>query len=69
MTNQTQTVRFSTTRFNIESTQNADALRARYEQAAPPVPKERVEELVRRQAPWSDMLNLIDSAAPFGFLI
>jgi hypothetical protein len=69
MTTQKQTVRFSTTRFNLESAQDADALRARYEQAVPAVPKDRVAELVRRRAPWSDMLDLIDSAAPFGFLI
>jgi Domain of unknown function DUF302 len=40
-----------------------------YEQAVPPMPREQVEALVARGAPWSEMLELVEKAAPFGFLI
>ena len=40
-----------------------------YEAAVPPVPIDAVEELIRAQAPWSEMEQLIDAAAPHGFLI
>jgi uncharacterized protein DUF302 len=41
----------------------------RYEQAVPPVPTVRVGELFAKGAPWSQMLELIESSAPFGFNI
>jgi hypothetical protein len=41
--------------------------RARYEQAVPPLPVEQVDALVRRQAPWQEMVDLMESAAPSGF--
>ncbi|MER6537324.1 DUF302 domain-containing protein [Streptomyces sp900105755] len=69
MTQQTRTVRYGTTRFTLESGEDPRALRARYEQAVPPVPTDRVDELVRRRAPWSDMLELISASAPFDFLV
>ena len=40
-----------------------------YEAAVPDAPLERVAELLRRRAPWSEMLALIDAAAPHGFLL
>lgn len=40
-----------------------------YEAVVPPVPVEAVQELVERRAPWSEMEQLIDAAAPHGFLI
>ena len=42
--------------------------RARYEHAVPAVDLERVGGLVAAQAPWADMLDYVDTAAPFGFL-
>jgi hypothetical protein len=41
----------------------------RYEEAAPPFPQAEVTALVDRQAPWSEMLELIAGSAPHGFLI
>ena len=52
---------------DIESTPNE--FRARYEQAVPELPTEQVNDLVRRQAPWQEMINLLDTATPSGFFI
>jgi hypothetical protein len=41
----------------------------RYEDAVPRLPVEAVADAVSRQAPWSEMLSLVDEAAPYGFLI
>ena len=69
MTEAIRSVRYTTTRFTIDTGETPDAFRARYEQAVPPLPREQVAELAHRQAPWSQMLDLIASAAPLGFLI
>ncbi len=42
---------------------------ARYERAVPNLPIDRVKELVASGAPWSAMVEMIDAAAPHGFLI
>jgi uncharacterized protein (DUF302 family) len=42
---------------------------ARYERVVPNVPLDRVRQLVASGAPWSAMVELIDAAAPYGFLI
>jgi hypothetical protein len=42
---------------------------ARFEQAVPPVPRDAVLALVQRKAPWKEMLDLVSTAAPFGFLV
>jgi Domain of unknown function DUF302 len=41
----------------------------RYEMAVPELPLAAVRELVSRNAPWSEMLSLIEGAAPHDFLI
>ena len=41
----------------------------RYERAVPKLPLDRVKQLVARGAPWSAMVEMIDDAAPHGFLI
>jgi len=43
--------------------------RERYERAVPPFPAEKVMELVQRQAPWQDMLDLMTATSPLGFFI
>ncbi len=43
--------------------------RARFEAAVPSLPIEQVRELESRNAPWGEMVDLIDRAAPWGFLI
>lgn len=42
---------------------------SRYETAVPDVPLDAVADLVSRNAPWSEMLELIERSAPYGFLI
>ncbi|WBB69999.1 hypothetical protein [Micromonospora sp. WMMD812] len=43
--------------------------RGEYERAVPPYDKEAFDALVARQAPWSDVLDLMRERAPHGFLI
>ena len=69
MTDAIRAARYSTTRFTIDTGEDPGSFKARYEQAVPPLPREQVAELARRRAPWSEMLDLIAAAAPFGFLI
>jgi hypothetical protein len=40
-----------------------------YEAAVPDVPLDQVTALVQRGAPWSEMIELVESSAPHGFLI
>jgi hypothetical protein len=42
---------------------------ARYEAAVPDLPQAAVADLVSRRALWSEMVELIDRSAPYGFLI
>jgi uncharacterized protein (DUF302 family) len=42
---------------------------SRYEAAVPDLPLAAVEDLVSRNAPWSEMVELIERSAPHGFLI
>jgi hypothetical protein len=67
--NPPSTVPYTTTRFTVEAGPTPAEFRSRYEEAVPPLPAEQVADLVRRQAPWQDMLDLVDAAAPHGFLI
>jgi uncharacterized protein (DUF302 family) len=41
----------------------------RYEEAVPDLPLETVKDMVKRRAPWSEMLEFIDISSPYGFLI
>ena len=43
--------------------------KARYESVVPDLPAEGVAHLLEARAPWSEMLTLIESVAPLGFLI
>jgi hypothetical protein len=40
-----------------------------YEEAVPDLPLSEVQQLLRRAAPWQEMVDLIDARAPNGFLI
>lgn len=62
-------VHYSVSRFTVEAESTPAEFRSRYEKAVPPVPQEQVNELVRRQAPWQEMLDLVNATAPLGFLI
>lgn len=41
----------------------------RYERAVPKLPLDSVRQLVASGAPWSAMVEMIDAAAPHGFLV
>ena len=42
--------------------------RSRFEHAVPPLPRARVLQLELQGAPWSEMVDLVKRAAPWGFL-
>lgn len=62
-------VRYSVSRLTIAVGVTPGEFRSRYEQAVPPFPADQVADLVRRRAPWQDMLDLVTAAAPLGFFI
>lgn len=64
-----ESVTHATERLTIDVRSSAREFIERYEQAVPPVPAAQVTALVANGAPWSQMLELIESSAPFGFLI
>ncbi len=61
--------RHTVIRLTIATQSSLPDFRERYEQAVPGVPVEQMQELVRRQAPWSEMLAAVAAAAPHGFLV
>ncbi|MCW2529549.1 MAG: hypothetical protein JWM76_4409 [Pseudonocardiales bacterium] len=63
------TTAYTVRRLTIEVQSTPSDLRTRYERAVPRYPVVEVAQLVDRHAPWSQMVELIDAAAPFGFLI
>lgn len=60
---------YSVNRLTVNVPAAPEEFQRQYEQAVPPVPMEAVNALVARGAPWSEMVELIDKAAPSGFLI
>lgn len=60
---------YSVHRMTVDVPASLQEFRQRYEQAVPPAPMEQVDSLVARSAPWSEMAELIDKAAPRGFII
>ena len=58
---------FSVRRFTIP-VPGVREFQRRYEGAVPDLPKEQVDALVERRAPWSEMVELINVSAPHGFL-
>jgi hypothetical protein len=60
---------YSVIRLTVDVPASLEEFRQQYEQAVPPWPREQVDALVARGAPWSEMLKLIENAAPFGFVI
>jgi hypothetical protein len=62
-------VRYSANRLTIEVGSAPAEFQSRYEQAVPLFPAEQVAGLVRRQAPWQDMLDLMAAASPVGFFL
>jgi hypothetical protein len=63
-------IRYNVNRYTVQTSMTHSDLVSRFEAAVPPVPLDRIKPLVAREAPWQEMLDLIDGAsAPLGFLI
>jgi len=56
-------------RFTVDIESTPKEFRTRYEQAVPTLPWEQVNDLVRRQAPWQEMINLLEAVSPSAFFI
>lgn len=70
MSEEVATVRYSVNRYTVQTSMTHSELVSHFEVAVPPVPLDRIKPLVARQAPWQEMLDVIDDAsAPLGFLI
>lgn len=69
MTSPASTVHYTANRLTVRAGSTPGEFQARYEQAVPPWPEDQVTALVERQAPWQEMLDLVNAAAPWGFLI
>ena len=63
------TVLYRATRLTVEAGPDLAEFRARYEQAVPAFPAGQVKDLVDRQAPWRDMLDLMAATSPLGFFL
>ncbi|HEV3054250.1 MAG TPA: DUF302 domain-containing protein [Solirubrobacteraceae bacterium] len=63
-----ETVWYRVPRFTL-AVPGVREFQVRYEAAVPDLPLAAVSDLVARKAPWSEMVELIERAAPHGFLI
>jgi hypothetical protein len=68
-TSATQATPYLVTRLTVDVPRTFEDFQEQYEQAVPPMPREEVDALVARGAPWSEMNALIAGAALLGFLI
>ena len=59
---------FPVTRINVE-VPDLLAFKRAYEEAVPAVPAAEIEAMTRRQASWHEMIDFVNSVAPYGFLI
>ena len=59
--------RHSVSRLTIDLGATPEDFASRFERAVPPVPMDRVAELIKREAPWQEMIDLVANAAPHGF--
>jgi hypothetical protein len=62
-------VLYRATRLTVEAGSDLAEFRARYEQAVPAFPAGQVKDLVQRQAPWQDMLDLMAATSLLGFFL
>jgi hypothetical protein len=69
MSNKGVTRTYTVNRMTIPTGLPQSEFRQRFEEAVPTLPIERVLGLEARKAPWREMVDLIDRAAPWGFLI
>jgi uncharacterized protein (DUF302 family) len=59
---------YSANRFNVRIP-GVREFQARYEAAVPDLPMPEIIELIANGEPWSKMESLVDTVAPFGFMI
>lgn len=65
-----QTVQqWAATRLSLPVDASFDDFRRRYEAAVPLFPAARFQELIARNAPWSEIIETTEVLAPYGFLI
>ncbi|HEY4398299.1 MAG TPA: DUF302 domain-containing protein [Acidimicrobiia bacterium] len=69
MTISSSTVRYTANRLTVPVGSTPGEFQARYEQAVPPAPRDQFTALIDRQASWQEMVDLVNAAAPWGFLI
>jgi hypothetical protein len=62
-------VRYSVTRLTVLVGSTLPEFQSRFEETVPAFPIERVAEVIRRQGPWQDMVDLINIASTVGFFI
>lgn len=65
----TPVTEYAVNRLTVDVPASVAEFQQQYEQAVPAMPRERVDALVARSAPWAEMLDLIQNEAPFGLLI
>jgi hypothetical protein len=68
-TSSAHAIQYGVRRWTVDTESTPSEFRARYEQAVPALPSERVNELVQRRAPWQEMIKLMENASPSGFFI
>jgi hypothetical protein len=69
MSNDYVTRSYIVNRITIPTGMFQSEFRQRFEEVVPRLPLEQVRELEVRKAPWQEMVDLIERAAPLGFLI
>jgi hypothetical protein len=60
---------YAVNRMTIPTGMGQSEFRSLFEDAVPPLPRDQVLGLEARGAPWGEMVDLIEEAAPWGFLI
>ena len=62
-------IKHQVSRLEIPIAEPFEAFRDRYEQAVPAIDSDHVPNLVKRHAPWDEVVAAAEAAAPHGFLI
>ena len=62
-------VPYASARLTIRLRSAPEEFQARYEEAVPTLSSDQIKPLLDRQAPWQEMLDLINALAPWGFVI
>jgi hypothetical protein len=63
------TVPYTSTRLTVPVGSTPGEFQALYEEAVPTWSQDKMMALVKRQVSWQEMIDLVNAAAPWGFLI